>query len=138
MKDFPGVWIALIGGLFVIHTWVVPAVVNEATSTEWVKGDPDEGGSSLPVSNDHTQHAYVSCNRHLEARESPARFTFPAAPDKAWDIGFGRYVVHASVAIDGIGEVAPQRNYLCHVRFAGGDVADPSQWSVDGLELNHP
>jgi hypothetical protein len=138
MKECPGAWIAMIGGLFAVQTWVVPLIVNEVTGTEWLKGTPEQGGSNIPVSNDQTQQAFLSCNRHLETREPSARLSFPASPDKSWDVGFGRYMVRASVETIRHDDSPQRRDYLCHVRFAGGEMSDPGNWSVDGLEFSQP
>ncbi|WP_139556248.1 hypothetical protein [Methylotetracoccus oryzae] len=137
MKDFPGAWILLIGGLFAIQTWVVPAVINGATGTTLMKGTPEEGGSSLPVSNTYTDRAFAVCNHHVESSDSSTRARFATSPDKSWDIGFGRYIVQASVAVGD--EIRPQRrDYVCRVHFAGGDEQDPGNWTVDGLEFSQP
>lgn len=138
MKDFPGAWIVLIAGLFAVQTWVVPAVINGVTGTALMKGTPDEGGSSLPLSNEQTQRAFLNCNRHLASREPSAEFAFPTSPAKSWDIGFGRYIVQASVDVDGGGNPARRRDYLCRVRFAGGDEDNPRNWTVDGIEFSQP
>jgi hypothetical protein len=137
MKNVPGAWILLIGALFAVQTWVVPAVINGMTGTTLMKGTPEEGGSSLPVSNAYTDRAFAVCNHHVETSDPATRPTFSAAPDKSWDIGFGRYIVQAAVTIEE--EPKPrQRNYLCRVRFAGGDVQDPGNWTVDGIEFSQP
>ncbi|RYU60460.1 hypothetical protein EWI61_06790 [Methylolobus aquaticus] len=137
MKDFPGAWILLIGGLFAIQTWVVPAVINGATGTTLMKGTPEEGGSSLPVSNAYTDRAFAACNHHVETLDRSTRLTLAPSPEKSWDIGFGRYVIQASVAVGD--ETRPQRrDYVCRVHFAGGDDQDPGNWTVDGLEFSQP
>lgn len=138
MKDFPGAWIVLIGGLFAVQTWVVPTVINGMTGSALMKGTPDEGGSSLPVANEQTQRAFLNCNRHLASREPSAELAFATSPEKSWDIGFGRYIVQATVEVSGRGRAPQRRDYLCRVRFAGGDEQDPGNWTVDGIELNQP
>ena len=137
MKDVPGAWILLIGALFAVQTWVVPAVINGMTGTTLMKGTPEEGGNSLPVSNAYTDRAFAVCNHHVETSDTSTRPTFAAAPDKTWDIGFGRYIVQASITI-GEESKLRQRAYLCRVRFAGGDAQDPGNWTVDGVEFSQP
>jgi hypothetical protein len=137
MKGFPGAWIVLIGALFAVQTWIVPAIINGATGTTLMKGTPEEGGSSLPVTNAYTDRAFARCNAHLQTSDTAAGITFAASPEKSWDIGFGRYIVQASVTVDD--ESQPRhRNYLCRVRFAGGDVQDAGNWTVDGIEFSQP
>jgi hypothetical protein len=138
MKDFPGAWILLIGGLFLVQTWVVPAVVGGVTASEWFKGTPEEGGSSIPLSSAQTERAFASCNRHLATRESASVLSFAPGPQKSWDIGFGRYIVQASVDVGSAGSESRRRDYLCRVHFAGGDEHDAGNWSVDGIEFSQP
>jgi hypothetical protein len=135
MKDSPTAWIIMIGGLFAVQTWIVPMMINQVTGTELLKGTAEQGGSASPVSNDQTRQAFAICNSQMKERQQNVRLSFPPEPDRSWDVGFGRYMIRASVEVDNGEQPPEQRDYLCHARFNGGANDDPDNWSVDGIEI---
>lgn len=137
-KRSPWLWVGLFAALFAIQAWIVPVVIRAVTGAEWFKGSPDEGGDSLPISNERTAAAFSHCNRHLQSRMSHQRFQFSHAPDRSWDIGFDRYMIQASFDVDDAEAGSRRRGYLCRIHYRGGDESDAANWSVAGFEFTPP
>ncbi len=139
MKHYsPWSWIGLMAGLFAVQAWIVPMVIHGATETEWLRGTPEQGGDSRPVSNDKTALAFSHCNRHLQTIEPGRRFALPSAPDREWDLGFDRYMIRASVRSADSASGTEQREYLCRIHYLGGDASDSLNWTVAGFEFTSP
>ena len=136
MKNYsPWSWIALFAGLFALQAWLVPMVIHAVTGTEWLRGTPEQGGDSRPVTNENTAAAFAHCNHYLRTTQAAKRFEFPSTADRSWDLGFDRYMIQASVQSDDPSAGAHRVTYLCRIHHTGGDLADFTHWTVAGFEL---
>lgn len=137
MKNYsPWSWIGLFIGLFAVQVWIVPLVVRAVTDTEPLRGTPEQGGDSRPVSNETTDAAFAHCNHYLEtARAAGSGLEFPGSPSRSWDLGFGRYMIQSSARSRGSNSDETELMYVCRIHHTGGDVTDPANWTVAGFEL---
>lgn len=134
----PWLWIGLFAGLFIIQVWIVPMLIRVVTGADWFKGTREEGGDSHPTSNTATAAAFSHCNRHLATLHPEQRLEFANTPDRSWDIGFGRYMIDASVGSGTAGTVDRQGRYVCRIHYLGGDESDAANWEVVGIEFTNP
>ncbi|CAL1239045.1 hypothetical protein [Candidatus Methylocalor cossyra] len=123
MPKQPGPWmlVAAFGGFF-----LVLFVVFQVTDLEFFRGDPERGGSALPVRTPSTDQAHRECTRWVVEHLRLEAGRVHSLPDyTAWDLGFDRYLVKAELAgEDGV----PARTYLCRVRLQG------EAWAVESVE----
>lgn len=134
----PILWIALVVSLFFVQFWLVPTVVKTVTDTEWLRGNPEEGGNASPVSDESTAAAYVQCNRHLQLQQPKTPLLFPNLPERSWDLGFGRYMIAGMGTASADNADTMTHRYLCRIRFLGGGLSDNQNWKLDALEAINP
>lgn len=121
-----GPWI-LVGA--VVGFFVALFVVFKVLDTEFFRGDPEQGGSASPVRNEKTVLAYTHCA--AAAAKEPGQAGARTLPDyTAWDIGFDRYLVKAT--LENPGEPGRARTYICKIIDRGGAVSE--QWVVESIE----
>jgi hypothetical protein len=118
---------AAFGGFFLV-LFIVFKVLN----TEFFRGDPELGGSAQPIVNEKTALAFARCVERAakDLRLAPDR-SRPPAEYTAWDIGFDRYLVKATVE-DG-GTPPRGRTFLCKISDPGG--AEVAGWEIQSLEF---
>lgn len=129
MPKLTGPWmpIAAIGGFFLLLF-----VVFQVLDLEFFRGDPDQGGSAIPVENEKTALAHAHCARaaierlRLDPERARARSEYTA-----WDIGFHRYLVKAGVE-EGQ-EPDRGKTYLCKI-VEQDDSGAEQRWIVQSLE----
>jgi hypothetical protein len=128
MPKLTGPWIpiAAIGGFFLL-LFVAFQVLN----LEFFRGDPEQGGSATPIKNEKTALAHAYCTKsaieglHLDPERARVLPEYTA-----WDIGFNRYLVKATVEdANGPGR---GKTYLCKVLDQGG--SGEENWALQSLE----
>jgi hypothetical protein len=127
--------VLFIVGLYVLHNKAVVPFVMTVVHTRFFTGDPKLGGQATAIRNNMTAMASIHCKtllkQQLAANESA---TFPVYDYKAWNIGFGRYLVQSSIDIE-TGDGASRRiNTLCKIKYTGGDETDPNNWRLIGID----
>lgn len=122
----PWILVAAFGGFF-----LVLFVVFWVLDTELFRGDPELGGSASPISNAKTALAHARCAEAAAKSQGRAADGARTLPDyTAWDIGFSRYLVKATLE----DPKAPGRGktYLCKILDQGE--AAPGEWAVQSIE----
>ncbi len=123
MPEIRGLWTvaAAFGGFFLILF-----LVFKILDTEFFRGDPDLGGSAHPVTNAQTDAAHRFCAERAGAKLGLGGGQAAIPADYiAWDLGFSRYLVKASLIAP-----APPRTYLCKVLHRGDE-----DWSLQSLDF---
>lgn len=129
--------VLFIVGLYVLHNKAVVPFVMTVIHTRFFTGDPKLGGQATAISDNMTAMASIHCKtlikQQLPANESA---TFPQYDYKAWNIGFGRYLVQSYVDVETSNGRSQRKNTLCKIKYTGGDEADPGSWTLIGMEFN--
>ena len=128
--------ILLIVGLYVLHNKAVVPFVMTVVHTRFFTGDPKLGGQSTALRDNMTAMASIHC-KALIKQQLPANksATFPQYDYKAWNIGFGRYLVQSSVDIETAdGTASRRKNTLCKIQYTGGGETDPDNWTLIGID----
>jgi hypothetical protein len=128
MPKLTGPWIpvAAFGGFFLV-LFIVFRVLN----TEYFRGDPDQGGSAIPVRNEKTVLAHAYCAKSVIQRLGMNPDRARALPEyTAWDIGFNRYLVKA--AVEDPDRTGRGKAYLC--RLAEQEGSASGSWVVQSIE----
>lgn len=121
-------------GIILLQFQIVPFVL-EVMNSPSITGHPEQGGQATAISNTLTEKAYSHCNDHIRKIQPIAGTpVFGPEPTKAWDIGFGRYIVMGQV--DFLSENGnTRRSYVCRIQTGEND---SSRWELSGLELSSP
>ena len=122
-------------GLYVLHDKAIVPFVMRIVHTQFFTGDPELGGQATAIRDDMTAMASIHCKTFIKQRLAEhASRTFPANDYKAWNIGFGRYLVQSSVDIETADGASRRQNTLCKIRYTGGDEADSNNWRLIGID----
>jgi len=129
--------VLFIVGLYVLHDKAVDPFVMTVVHTRFFTGDPKLGGQATAIRDDMTAMASIHC-KALIKRQLPANrsATFPENDYKAWNIGFGRYLVQSYTDVETADGVSRRNIILCKIRYAGGDETDPNNWRLIGIDSN--
>lgn len=118
---------AAFGGFF-----LVLFIVFEVLDTEFFRGDPAQGGSASPIVNEKTELARSYCSKSVAQLLRVESAQLRGLPDyTAWDIGFDRYLVKASV--DNPARPGQSKTYICKVLDQRD--ASPENWVVQSVEF---
>jgi hypothetical protein len=120
----PWILVAAFGGFF-----LALFLVFKVLDTKFFRGDPELGGSASPIENEKTAlaHAYCAAAAAKSLGEGGSR-SLPGYT--AWDIGFNRYLVKAS--LESPDRPGRGKTYLCKILDQGGSA--PGDWVVQSLE----
>ena len=129
--------VLFIAGLYALHNKAVVPFIMTVIHTRLFTGDPKLGEQTTAISDNMTAMASIHCKTFLK-QQLPANgsATFPHYDYKAWNIGFGRYLVQSYVDVETSTSVFQRQNTLCKIKFTGGDEADPGNWTLIGTESN--
>lgn len=129
-------WAVYVIALYVIlNKAVVPFVLSVANSELFV-GDASQGGEPTQVHDDRTAMALLQCNRFVQDKfDEKATLAFENAAYQAWDIGFGRFLIKSQVDVTEPNAATIRKNYVCELKHTGGDLAEHSNWKLQGLSL---
>lgn len=125
-KIGPWILVAAFGGFFLILF-----VVFKVLDTEFFRGDPELGGSASPISNERTALAHVHCAEAAAKDQGKTAGEIRSLPDyTAWDIGFSRYLVKAT--LENPKEPGRGKTYLCKILNQGDSAS--GEWVVQSIE----
>lgn len=129
--------VLFIVGLYVLHTKAVVPFVMTVIHTRFFTGDPKQGGQATAIRDNMTAMASILC-KALIKQQLPAKqsATFPEYDYKAWNIGFGRYLVQSHIDVEIAGSVSQRNIILCKIKYTGGDETDPNNWRLIGIDSN--
>ncbi|GAB6068156.1 hypothetical protein JCM13664_14750 [Methylothermus subterraneus] len=119
----------------ILNKAIVPFVLTVANS-ELFTGDSTQGGEPTQVHDDRTAMALLQCNRFVQDKfDEKATLAFENTAYQAWDIGFGRFLIKSQVNVTEPNGATGRKNYVCELKHTGGDLAEPSNWKLQGLSL---
>lgn len=122
----PWILVAAFGGFF-----LVLFIVFQILDTEFFRGDPELGGSASPIRNEKTALAHAHCAEAAARNQGQAAGEARTLPDyTAWDIGFSRYLVKAT--LEDPSQPGRGKTYLCKILDQGE--AAPDEWAVQSIE----
>lgn len=124
-----------VAGLYLFQNKAIIPLVMKAVSSKPFTGNPEEGGQPTEVHNDKTTMASIRCNEYVKENLQAAELLFPETDYHTWDIGFGRYMIKSYVDIQPSTGAPSRKNFVCKIEYTGGDIADPDNWSLSGLEI---
>lgn len=129
-------WVVYVIALYVIlDKAVVPFALSVANS-ELFTGDASQGGEPTQVHDDRTAMALLQCNRFVQDKfDEKATLVFENKDYQAWDIGFSRFLIKSQVDVTEPNEATVRKNYVCEIKHTGGDLAEHSNWKLQGLSL---
>lgn len=110
-------------------------IIHAVTESEWLRGTQEEGGDAQPVTNAYTAAAFSHCTHHLQLSDPQTRFGVSTEPDRSWDLGFGRYMIYATVGIVNPTSSEATRQYICRIHYRSGDLMNFANWEVAGFEF---
>lgn len=123
--------ILAIGCLMFIGLWVLSAIVGIVS--------PNKKGTSTTTESQgsHATMAGIQCQNYVKDRlHSPSTADFPFLGDQVTTTGNDSYVVRSYVdAQNGFGATV-RSDYVCQIRFNGGEDADQRNWTLLDLTVN--
>ena len=129
--------ILFILGIYALQNRAVVPAVMKIVNSELFTGDPAKGGDPVAISNEKTAMAYIQCNDHVSHSFGAGDATeFPTKRYKAWDIGFGRYLVRSEFTLKKENGIYEPKTYVCEIRYLGGDKSDAKSWALMGLDYS--
>ncbi len=119
----------------ILNKAVVPFALSIANS-ELFTGDSSQSGEPTQVHDDRTAMALLQCNRFVQDKfDEKATLVFANTAYQAWDLGFMRFLVKSQVDVTEPNEATVRKNYVCELKHTGGDLAEHSNWKLQGLSL---
>lgn len=121
--------------LYVLLNKAIVPFVFKVLESKPFTGDPEQSGQVTEVHDSRTAMALLQCNRFVkEELDDDAVLNFANTDYDAWDIGFGRFLVKSYVDVQLAGPPV-RKNYVCEIKYVGGDLADLENWKLSGLSL---
>lgn len=93
-----------------------------------------KASSFEPVNGEGAQVAQLECDEYFRQQMDSRQVEFPAGTDKVWRLGDGRYLIKASAIVTDSAGLSSKLNYACYIQYRGGDVFDPHNWKLKGLD----
>lgn len=121
--------------LTVLNTQIIIPTVIKIASTDPFIGDLNNAGQPKTIRNDRTAMALIHCNYHVrQLFPSDQSMFFPGQDYKAWNVGFGRYLINSDFEVkDSLG-IQRHKNYICKIQYESGDDSDFNHWVLLGLD----
>jgi|GEM_PF-1643984 len=129
--------VLFIVGLYVLHNKAIVPFVMTVVHTRFFTGDPNLGGQATAIRDNMTAMAAIHC-KALIKQQLPANrsATFPEYDYKAWNIGFGRYLVHSHIDVETTDGITQRNIIVCKIQYTGGAETDPDNWRLIGIDSN--
>lgn len=119
----------------ILNKAVVPFALSVANS-ELFTGDSSQAGQPMQVHDDRTDIALLQCNRFVQDKlGEKATLVFANTAYQAWDIGFKRFLIKSQVDVTEPNKATVRKNYVCELKHTGDDLAEHSNWKLQGLSL---
>ncbi len=119
----------------ILNKAVVPFALSVANS-DLFTGDSSQSGEPTQVHDDRTAMALLQCNRFVQDKfDEKATLVFANTAYQAWDLGFERFLVKSQVDVTEPNEATVRKNYVCELKHTDGDLAEHSNWKLQGLSL---
>lgn len=124
--------------LIVFQQKAIMPLVEKVVKSDLFLVDSDDLGGFYPQSNQHTELAFMHCNKYIaDEIGSDAAVSFSAKPINAWSIGNYQYVINAEIEVTHNNSNSSIKKYVCRIRYDNGDnaegIANYDNWSVFGL-----
>lgn len=128
--------VVYIVALYVILNKVVVPFALSVADSELLTGDSSQSGQPTQMHDDSTAIALLQCNRFVQDKfDEQATLVFDNTAYQAWDIGFGRFLIKSHVDVTEPNKATVRKNYVCELKHTGGDLAEHSNWKLQGVSL---
>lgn len=128
--------------LFVVALYVslnklfVPFIEQVASSSLFLK-ETENDDPLGDVRNERTDVAALHCENSIRDDEDISPVSTASDTDyKAWSLGDFTYVIKAQSTGTPEGGDPAHYRYACKIHWNGQDMADPGNWSIQGMDLN--
>lgn len=126
-----------VAALYVLLNKAIVPFVTKVVTSEDFAGDPSQSGQPTEIHDNRTAMALLQCNRFVKDEfDEEVGLTFENKAYHSWDIGYGRFIINSHVNVAAPNEPMVRKNYVCEIKFAGGDLENQDSWDLKGLAMH--
>jgi hypothetical protein len=142
IAQLPKGWSIVLLILFVVFLYVslqkvITPFVLKVVESDLFFEKQDEQEDLGKISNERTNFAFTHCKAALKSESHvPENAQLANADYEAWALGGKMYLIRSHVMIPSETQGLLDRKYACKIKFLGGDMNDPANWDMLGIDFN--
>lgn len=129
--------LVFIVGLYVFQNKAVTPAIMKVLSSGVFDKETDDLAQPTAIDSDITKIALMQCNNYLKENYPDTESGMLSNDDyKAFGLGDYTYVIKSSIELLSSTDGPGNKDFLCKIRFTGGDNMDFQNWEVFGFSYD--